>query len=629
MNTILILSVILFILSIATAKYKQKNRFRIILDITLLIIFTIVTIIYIGANYFTGNGLNESVLATISLGLEGAGFKEYLPLIFLSLFAFVILFIIAFFYYKHLHKVNQPNPNKIKFFLHNGFLILAFMSHPFFKDINKMYEIINTQQSDDFYDYYEIANPIKIEGIKQKNIVYIYAESLERTYFDEIMFPDLMPNLSSIIKSNGIEFTNIKQVYGTWFTIAGIVSSQCGVPLFTTSHGNSMRGIEKFYPKAICLGDVLKKDGYYLSYVQGARLSFGGKNKFFTTHQFDKLQGYDEFVESLDDTEYQHGWGLYDDITLQRAYEEFESLAQSKDKFALFLLTLDTHHPNGHLSQSCYDNLYLDGSNEILNTAKCSDMLISDFITKIQNSPYAKDTLIVLSSDHLAMRNTASEILDDAFERSNLFVVLDPSNTQYKEIATTGTMFDIASTVLSFIGIHTDLGLGRNLVIKESIYGVFEDFDKQLQQWREYILDFWSFPKLSSFFDINFDNKLIKLSRSDYSFPILIKVNEDNEIQPFFEFDGYVHLYEEFAWMQNGEKFLWIDRCETMNFIFNQTFANEYCLAQGLIGSNFNIEPIEDKKRYDIINFSKNKLLNSEIYNYGYEKIDELRNNKI
>jgi len=292
-------------------------------------------------------------------------------------------------------------------------------------------------------------------------------------------------------------------------------------------------------------------------------------------------------------------------------------------------LTLDTHHPNGHLSQSCYDNLYLDGSNEILNTAKCSDMLISDFITKIQNSPYAKDTLIVLSSDHLAMRNTASEILDDAFERSNLFVVLDPSNTQYKEIATTGTMFDIASTVLSFIGIHTDLGLGRNLVIKESIYGVFEDFDKQLQQWREYILDFWSFPKLSSFFDINFDNKLIKLSRSDYSFPILIKVNEDNEIQPFFEFDGYVHLYEEFAWMQNGEKFLWIDRCETMNFIFNQTFANEYCLAQGLIGSNFNIEPIEDKKRYDIINFSKNKLLNSEIYNYGYEKIDELRNNKI
>ena len=67
-----------------------------------------------------------------------------------------------------------------------------------------------------------------------------------------------------------------------------------------------------------------------------------------------------------------------------------------------------------------------------------------------------------------------------------------------------GTPFDIAPTVLSFLNIKTDLGLGRNLREKESIYSSFEDFDKRLNQWRGDILSFWKFPKMSNNFRPDF-----------------------------------------------------------------------------------------------------------------------------
>lgn len=618
------LSLSFFLLAIATVKYKQKNKFRISIDIISFILFFIITIAYFSANYFTGNGINESVISTLSLGLNGAGFQEYLLLIISASFGVFLLFIIAFFYYKYIKNFKNMNPNNLKGFIHNGLLILAFMFHPFFIDIKHIYDVVNTEQTDDFYDFYVIPKNNQIDNIKHKNIVYIYAESLEKTYFDPFLFPDLTPNLTSIIKKSGINFTDIRQVYGTWFTIAGIVSSQCGIPLLTTSHGNSMSGIDKFYPKAICLSDILTLNDYYLSFIQGARLNFGGKNKFFTTHKFDELKGYDELIHTLDDQSYQHGWGLYDDITIAKAYDEFERLAQSKDKFGLFLLTLDTHHPTGHLSASCKDNLYFDGSNTILNNVKCSDLLISDFINKIQNSPYAKDTLIVLSSDHLAMRNSVSDILTQVLDRTNLFVILDPSNKEYQEIDKTGSMFDVASTVLGFLGIATDVGLGRNLMKKESIYGLFEDFDKQIPKWREDILDFWEFPKISSTIFVSKSDANVKIIKNTYSLPILITIDEKNEIQPFFEFDGYVKLFEEFGWLKIGEKFLWIDRCETINFIFKTDYQEEYCLSQGIIGGNTIIEAIEKDQRYDVTDF-KNDIINDDFYQQKLTQIELLK----
>lgn len=615
----LFLSALFFIFAILSAKYKEKKPKRLFFDAALFFIFGALGIIYFIANYFTGNGINETVLAALNLGLENAGFEEYIYLIIASLFAFVALFIAAFFYYHHINSIKVAKPQKIKAFLHNSFLVLAFLSHPALLDFKNLYQIITLEKADDFYLYYKTPDLSNLNSNK-KNIVFIYAESLERTYFDTTIFDNLMPNLNSIIKdTNAIEFTNIVEASGANYTIAGMVSTQCAIPLYTTSGGNSMEEIDKFYPKAICMGDILKKEGYYLSFFQGSSLKFSGIGNFYKTHSFDTVMGKEELQRKLKNRKYLNGWGLYDDSLLDMAYDEFLNLSNSKEPFALFLHTIDTHHPKGHLSSKCKKQPYKEGLNEILNCAKCSDMLISEFIKKIKESKFANNTIIVITSDHLAMRNTASSYLEKSKNRRNLFVVIDPSATEHKSIDKIGSAFDITPTVLSFLGIKLDIGLGRNLTEQESIYNLFENFDKKLNQWREDILTFWQFPKIPDNISINPKKETLKFGETTYKLPVLMKI-ENKQVQPYFEYNNAWKLYEQLQHFKDGEKFLWVDKCEIMNNVFELNQTTKYCIAEGSFGVNYKVKDINNITEYRIDTFDKNTSA-------SYLDIKTLKNN--
>lgn len=624
----IVLSILFFIFAVATMKYKQKVSKRAFLDATLFFLFGILNIAYFVANYFTGAGINETVLAALNLGLEDAGFEEYIYLIAISIFAFVIIFIAAFFYYTHLKSVTIANPKKIKAFLHNSFFILAFMVHPATKDLKNLYQNLTLEQSKDYYEYYKIPTEFNSTANK-KNLIIIYAESLERTYLNTDLFPNLTPNLNHLIKKyNATEFTNITQVAGSDYTIAGMTSTQCAMPLFTNSGGNSMDGVDKFYPKALCIGDILKKEDYFLSFIQGSSTSFSGIKKFYTTHSFDKIQGKEELQKRLKNKRYLNGWGLYDDSLLGFAYEEFESLTKANKPFALFLHTIDTHHPKGHLSSSCKKDLYNEGSNDILNCVKCSDTLISDFITKILESKYAKDTIVVVTSDHLAMRNTATKYLEKSDARRDLFVVFDRTKSEYNAVSKIGTPFDFSPTVLSFLGIDIDLGLGRNLMQKESIYTLFENFDRKLNGWRNEILTFWEFPKMSNELKLDLKNKKLYIGENNYKLPILLKIFESS-IEPYFEYENSWKLYEQLEHFKPNDKFLWVGRCDIINYIFDENKRDKQCMAQGIFGQKYKILGIDKSGNYSIENFDDTTLNNTTQISNIMAKIDMLKKNGV
>ena len=227
------------------------------------------------------------------------------------------------------------------------------------------------------------------------------------------------------------------------------------------------------------------------------------------------------------------------------------------------------------------------------------------------------------------MRNTASEFLDTIDNRRGLFVVFDPSNKSYKEINKNGTMFDVASTLLGFVGIDTDLGFGRDLSIKNSIFDDFDDFDQAIPQFRDNILEFWSFPKLPKTLKLDFANNKIYIGNNLYSFPILIKVNQDNSIEPMFEFDGYIPLFTEFTHnMQENQKFIWIDRCERLNTIFENSFKSEYCIAQGIYNKSLFIDTLKTDS-FDIIRFDSIKSSNNSIYQNIISNAEKLINKEV
>ena len=115
---------------------------------------------------------------------------------------------------------------------------------------------------------------------------------------------------------------------------------------------------------------------------------------------------------------------MHDDELLEIILKRAEELNNQDDPFGIFALTLDTHHPNGYLSKPCYEKKYLNGDNKILNSIHCVDMLMGAFADKFMNSPLYENTILVVASDHLALKNTATNILEKG-DRKSLFMILE------------------------------------------------------------------------------------------------------------------------------------------------------------------------------------------------------------
>jgi phosphoglycerol transferase len=416
-------SVILLLAAILLL-YKQLTRRTAAIAVSSMVfVFAFFTIFYFVSDYFTGEGINDAVWFQISYGFSGAGFTEY-GLLFIVTAAFLtsgaLLSTICF---RQIKTDNLQRPNVLRISVSILLMLGAFGTHPAVQDLTNiaLYDLhllrifkrlmskptrvpagaqaefiysykkdndINTVggnqdtyagQSDvfsgkpalsaDFDEEYEsefmesYRSPwVKEVNKRHSNIVYIFAEGLERTYFDENIFPGLIKELRSL-ENQSISFTGITQTAGGSWTIGGIVSSQCGIPLVTAQgQYNAMSGIDSFYPGAVCIGDLLNEMGYSLTFMGGASLDFAGKGAFFRTHQFDTILGRDELTPLLSDSSYKTGWGLFDDSLFDLAYNEFVKLSEQNFPFGLFLLTLDTHHPSGFPSASCKDIKYGDGS---------------------------------------------------------------------------------------------------------------------------------------------------------------------------------------------------------------------------------------------------------------------------
>jgi phosphoglycerol transferase len=258
-----------------------------------------------------------------------------------------------------------------------------------------------------------------------------------------------------------------------------------------------MSGMDNFLGSAVCLGDLLTNEGYHLAYYGGASLDFAGKGKLYKTHGFSEIKGRDELTPMLEDKDYSSGWGLYDDSLLGLVYDKFLTLSEEGRRFGLVTLTLDTHHPNGHPSKSCDGVKYQQGDNPILNAVACSDYLITKFVNKVIESKYAKDTVIILASDHLAKRNTAHDILKkNEQKRRNVFMVIDPAQVNYKEVKTEGSTLDVGVNILPFIGYRGSLGLGRKLTDNEQeVVNEKTLIHKNLTRWKRFIQGFWGLDK--------------------------------------------------------------------------------------------------------------------------------------
>ena len=278
------------------------------------------------------------------------------------------------------------------------------------------------------------------------NLIYIYMESTERTYSDTQRFGNAYEDLAQLGKE-GVVFHGVKQLDNTGWTMAGMVASQCGVPLMPAGlmHDNQFEPLSDVLPGVSCLGDLLHARGYDLTYMGGASTKFAGKAKFYQGHGFDTALGRDE-LEDKAPAGYLNDWGLYDDTLLGLAEKRIRHLHDSDKPYAFFGLTLAGHPPFGNPSQSCIDNQGPFDGTDILYSIKCTGWLVRNFIERLRSEGLLDNTLVVVASDHLSMKNSAWEDLI-AEERENTLMMLG-NGLRPRVIERPASMVDVLPTLL-------------------------------------------------------------------------------------------------------------------------------------------------------------------------------------
>lgn len=551
------------------------------------------------SDYFTGNGITNATIYHIRYGFGGVNFGQYKDIV-IGTVVFIIGILILLW-----RTVSATYHNKTGKTLYVSAaifcLVVAVGLSPAVPDLYHVYILLKgdspTSTGDGFYSFYR--EPVIQQTGNKKNLVFIYAESLEQTYSDEESFPQLTEGLNGL-KKKSIYFTDIEQTFGANYTIAGFVSSQCGIPLVGPAYGNSMSGMDTYLPLAVCLGDLLNKEGYHMAYYGGANLSFAGKDSFLRTHGFDERKGLQELLSATEFGLYRNEWGLYDDSLFALTYARFLELSRKNDPFALFALTLDTHQPRGSQSESCHDISYQNGSNQTLNEVACSDFLISQFVNMIIASPYAKDTVIVIASDHLAPHDPTKD-LSPRPKRSNRFMIIPPSDFVPKEIKKLGLTFDIGPTILPFIGYTGAIGLGRNLLGSEwQAESEAETIQKSIPIWMGPLKHFWDFPKIIGDVEINESEKVMTIEGRKFKVPVLVELDHDLQTTLKFQFDlefdasgkkGERDLLSLTKNLDEDTAFLLVHRCEKINEITGAVYPGEFCLLMGK-GGKYSVSPI-------------------------------------
>ncbi|MCS2607730.1 sulfatase-like hydrolase/transferase [Halomonas dongshanensis] len=297
------------------------------------------------------------------------------------------------------------------------------------------------------------------------NLVLLYLESLERTYGDE-QFGGVYDDLDAL-GERGIVFEGVKQIDNTGWTMAGMIASQCGVPLMPAGlmHDTQFEPLSEVVPGVDCLGDLLAAQGYRLSYLGGASTQFAGKGIFYRGHGFDSVKGRDEFEPMLDDPEYVNSWGINDDTLYDFTLDEIRRLNDEDDgPWVVANINLAGHSPHGFPSQTCMDEQGLFDGQDILYSVRCSAWEARRFVERLDDEGLLDNTIVVLLSDHLTMRVPVWDQLTQ-LERENTFIMLGDRFAPGR-IQREASMVDVFPTLLEALGFKLDehrAGLGASL----------------------------------------------------------------------------------------------------------------------------------------------------------------------
>ncbi|MBZ7924633.1 sulfatase-like hydrolase/transferase [Ensifer adhaerens] len=303
---------------------------------------------------------------------------------------------------------------------------------------------------------------------KPKNLIRIILESTERTIWHEEVFSDIAAPLKKLEK-RGFSAMGIEQAELTGWTLAGMVASDCGVPLFGLGaiDRNEFSTISDFMPNATCLSDLLARDGYRQVFIKGAQLSFSGTDRFLASHNYKEALGFDELAG--EERVAENDWGYDDDRVFEIALQRIEQLSREPKPYQVTIQTLGGHSPKGYVSKSCTTRSdIMSYPNETMRAFACTNTLTAEFIDHLDKRGLLNNAVLVVQSDHLAMRKEFYSELERQDRRNTLIIIKEGLSGEVNRTA--ASMVDVFPTILDAMNYRLPdnrAGLGTSLFSSE------------------------------------------------------------------------------------------------------------------------------------------------------------------
>lgn len=313
---------------------------------------------------------------------------------------------------------------------------------------------------------------------QKRNLVYILLESMETSFLSEELGggvqENLIPELYELAKDN-LNFSQSTGVGGfrpstgaTW-TIGAMVSQTAGIPLAPVreeeTDDDHVSDAEELLPGATSLMDILHANGYYQALMVGSKAAFGDRSVYYRTHGVDEILDIETaYADGIVPEDYwDDWWGMEDYHLFEYAKQELTRLSQLDQPFAFTMLTVDTHHVDGHLCPYCGD----EHEQQYDNVIRCSSRQVAAFVQWLQQQSFYENTTVVIVGDHCSMDADYFERnVDEGYVRRvyNCFLnaATEPQRAKEREFTTV----DLFPTTLAALGCTIDgdrLGLGTNL----------------------------------------------------------------------------------------------------------------------------------------------------------------------
>ncbi len=293
---------------------------------------------------------------------------------------------------------------------------------------------------------------------EKPNVIIIFFESFSSrlTSVYNKNFPGLTPNLEQMAADP--KTTVFKNFYNAATpTINGIIAQLCSfLPPTGYSEIENNRGLQNL--KLLCLPNILKKQGYYNTYITAVPKEFENKASIFASMDTEHIYGQDELGKMIAGEPL--SWGYSDHQLFDFMWKDLKFKLTSKkqaEPFLMMLSTVNTHAPFD-LAKDMVP--YGDGKNNVLNSFYTADNAFGRFWEQFKQSRYADNTIVVAVADHAAFPGADIKKLAGAdgeklsFYDENMLMMYVPQANLPKEVRTYSSSIDLAPTLLNILGVN-------------------------------------------------------------------------------------------------------------------------------------------------------------------------------